>query len=289
MKKVICPICKANQGTAISDSGKFNLYVCQKCKNGFISPVPKNSSDYYPKIYWQHQGKLSSFREWLHNWFQQDRSKWFKKYVSKGEVLDVGSGEGVFGKMLGDRFKVTNLEYLGARVSNKYVIKADFLSWKTNKRFDGIVFLESLEHVPNPQKYLEKASSLLKKGGLILVEYPRFASLESRALGKFWLQRDIPRHLFHFTEEGLKIIAVRSKLRVLAQEGIMSYQYSPYCLLASLSQALKIPILNLRLGILKNLPTLIFLSIGAPLAFLLETFFYLIGESPIGLIVLEKH
>lgn len=288
MKKIICLICKEETRVTLKTSGFFHLYLCKSCRNGFIQPVPKNLSEYYPKIYWKHLGRFSNLRDWLHNSFQKGRVEWFKKYISKGEVLDVGSGEGVFGKTLGENFKVTNLEYPEAQVKNNSVIRVNFLSWKTSKEFDGIVFLESLEHVPNPLKYLEKAYTLLKTGGYIFIEYPRFSSFESKFLGKYWLQRDIPRHLFHFTEEGLRILAKRVNLAVVEQKGLMSYEYSPYCLLASFIQILKLPSLNLRLGIIKNIPTLLFLVIGAPLAFILETIFYLINESPLGLIVLKK-
>lgn len=285
---IICPICSEKEKIKLLDSGKFNLFLCKNCQNGFVNPVPKNISDFYPKLYWQQLGKFSSMRAWLHNSFQKTRTRWFKKYLFSGEVLDVGAGEGRFGEFLGPRFQVTNLEYPDAEVQNRTVIKTNFLKWKTNKRFNSIVFLESLEHVPNPKEYLKKASLLLKKNGYIFVEYPRFSSLESRLLGKYWLQRDIPRHLFHFTEEGLTNIAQSINLTVVEQRGIMSYQYSPYCLLASLIKICKIPTLNLRLGIIKNIPTLLFLLIGAPIAFILETIFYLLNESPLGLIVLNK-
>lgn len=287
-KNPSCPICLEKENIKLLDSNHFNLYLCRTCKNGFISPVPKNLSDYYPKLYWQHQGRFSYLRDGLHNWLQKDRTNWFKNYLSKGNVLDVGSGEGVFGKTLGNNFNTVNLEYPRAQVENKSVIKKNFLSWKTNLKFNGIVFLESLEHVSNPQKYLEKASSVLRKDGYIFVEYPRFSSFESRVLGRYWLQRDIPRHLFHFTEKGLRNIANRASLKVVEQKGLMSYQYSPYSLLASFVQIIKLPSLNLRLGVVKNIPTLLFLLIGAPFAFILETIFYLIGESPLGLIVLRK-
>lgn len=288
MKTVICAICNKKTNVTLLNPGEFNLYFCKECKNGFIYPQPKNLSKFYPKIYWQCLGKFSSFRQWLHDSFQQTRANLFKKYISEGEVLDVGSGEGRFGNLLGEHFNVTNLEYPGALISNKDVIKADFLKWKTNKRFNAIVFLESLEHVTDPQKYLQKSASLLKPDGLILVEYPRFSSIESKILGKYWLQRDIPRHLFHFTEKGLSNTAEKANLKVVAQTGVMSFQYSPYCLLASIQQFVRLPILNLRLGILKNVPTLLFLLIGSPMAFILEAIFYIIGESPIGLIVLKK-
>lgn len=283
-----CPLCLEKKNIQLLDSNRFSLYFCKNCKNGFVYHVPKDISKYYPEIYWQNLGKFSSLREGLHNSFQKLRVSWFKKYISKGNVLDVGSGEGRFGEMLGQNFNVTNLEFPGAKVKNKDVLKVNFLNWRTNKNFDAIVFLESLEHVHNPLEYLKKAASLLKTGGLIFVEYPRFGSLESKILGKYWLQRDIPRHLFHFTERGLRNIADRANLKVIKETEIMSFQYSPYCLLASVGQMLGMSTLNLRLGIIKNIPNLIFLSVGAPLAFIFEIMFYLIGESPLGLIILKK-
>lgn len=287
VKKLTCPLCSSRQ-IKLMDKNKYNLYFCSFCKNGFVNPQPKNIDEFYPKIYWQNLGKFSSLRQGLHNSFQKTRVRWFRKYISKGNILDVGSGEGMFGKMLGQNFNVTNLEFPGAKVKNKNIVKVDFLTWKTKKRFDAIVFLESLEHVINPSLYLKKTTSLLKKDGLIFVEYPRFDSIESRVLGKYWLQRDIPRHLFHFTEKGLKNMAERTNLKVITQTEIMSFQYSPYCLLASLQQLVGLPILNLRLGIIKNTPTLLFLLIGTPLAFFLEFILYIIGQAPIGVIIFKK-
>lgn len=288
MTKISCSSCKNKTNIEILDAGQFNLYLCNNCKNGFVYPIPKSLSKYYPKIYWQHPGKFSKIRNWLHNSLQKDRVSWFRKYLSSGTVLDVGSGEGSFGKFLGEGFRVTNLEAPFAQVDNKKVIKANFLSWKPKQKFNGIVFLESLEHVQNPQAYLKKASILLKKGGYIFVEYPRFSSLESRIFGKYWLNRDIPRHLVHFTEVGLRAIARKVSLEVVSQKGIMSYQYSPYCLVASMMNVLGMKTLNLRLGLLYNTPVLIFLTLMAPLSFLLETIFFYLGQSPVGLIVLRK-
>lgn len=285
---IVCPVCLEKKRIHPLTISEFSLYLCKECSNGFVYPVPKNLSIYYPEIYWQNKGKFSQFREALHVSFQQTRARWFKKYISEGSVLDVGSGEGVFGKILGEKFNVTNLEYPGAKVRNENVVKVNFLNWKTNKKFDAIVFLESLEHVSDPVNYLKKATSLLNKNGLIFVEYPQFDSLESRILGKYWLQRDIPRHLLHFTKDGLRYIAKKNNLKVVTQEGILSYQYSPYCLLAGAIQILHLPTLNLRLGVIKNLPILTFLVLGAPIAFILETFFYFFGESPVGLLILKK-
>lgn len=288
MSKLFCPICKSSFQVEVLEKGKFTLYICKNCGNGFVSPVPKNMERYYPALYWQYQGIFSKFRKWLHYSFQKKRIGYLKGYLSKGEILDVGSGEGVFGKLLCPKFKITNLEYPGAKIENNNIIKADFLKWHVRKKFDAIFFLESLEHVAYPQQYLVKARKLLKDNGYIFVEYPRFNCFESKILGEHWLQRDIPRHLFHFTDRGLAKIARRVNLKAVAQKCVLSYEYSPYCLLVSVMNILKIRPLNLRKGLTYNIPTFLFLAVFSPISFLAETILYFFNQSPTGLMVLKK-
>ena len=83
-----CSICLEETNIQLLDSNRFNLYFCNNCNNGFVHPVPKNIFKYYPEIYWQNLGKFSSLRQSLHDSFQKTRVRWFKKYISKGDVLD---------------------------------------------------------------------------------------------------------------------------------------------------------------------------------------------------------
>ncbi|TSC87781.1 MAG: type 11 methyltransferase [Microgenomates group bacterium Gr01-1014_7] len=287
-KQVFCPNCKHKTDIEILDTGQFNLYLCNSCKNGFLYPIPKNLSKYYPKIYWQYPGQLSYIRSTLHNLLQIRRKNWVKKYIKSGKILDVGAGEGVFGKTLGPNFAVTNLESPFAKVANKNVVKADFLKWKTDKKFDGIVFLESLEHVPSPQDYLKKARSLLNKNGYILVECPRFDSWESKLFKDKWLHLDIPRHLAHLTREGLGILASRNNLKVINQSGVLIYEFSPYCFTVSLMRLLKIKPLNLKERSISNLTSMTMALILLPLGVVAETIFHLFDQDPVELSVFQK-
>lgn len=284
----LCPNCNSNRDISIIDSNKFDLFFCNECSNGFLFPVPKNLNNYYPQEYWQFPGQLAFIRKGLHDLLQFRRKRWVTKYLSDGEILDVGAGEGVFGKILGPKFKVTNLEFPSARVKNKNVLKKDFIKWKTEKKFDGIVFLESLEHVPNPQKYIGKAASLLKKGGYIFIECPRFDSLESKFFGEYWLHRDLPRHLSQLTEKGLAILAKRCKLANVNQGGILLYEYSPYCFVISLMFKLGIKTPNLKRNFLSNVYPLFLLIILSPIAFIAETVFYYLKQAPVELSVFQK-
>lgn len=287
-KQIFCPNCKYRTDLEILDTGQFNLYLCNSCKNGFIYPIPTNLSKYYPKIYWQFPGQLSYIRFALHKLLQHRRKSLIERYLKFGKILDVGAGEGLFGKTLGRNFEVTNLEAPFAKVSNKNIVKVDFLKWKTNKKFDGIVFLESLEHVPCPQEYLKKAKSLLNIGGYIFVECPRFDSWESKLFKDKWLHLDIPRHLAHLTREGLGILASRNNLKVICQSGMLIYEFSPYCFTVSLMLLLKIKPLNLKEKSISSLVSMIMALIILPLGVVAETIFHLFDEDPVELSVFQK-
>lgn len=285
---VKCPNCKKGDDVYKIDFVKDQLFFCNACNNGFLYPIPKNLFSFYPPSYWRYPGQLSYIRSSLHTLLQIRRKNWVEKYIKSGKILDVGAGEGVFGKILGHKFEVTNLESPFARVSNKDVIKTDFLKWKTGKKFDGIVFLESLEHVPSPQEYLKKAKSLLNKGGYIFVECPRFDSWESKLFKDKWLHLDIPRHLAHLTREGLGILASRNNLKVVSQSGVLIYEFSPYCFAVSLMRLLKIKPLNLREGLINNLTPMIMALIILPLAVVSETIFHFFNQDPVELSVFQK-
>jgi len=57
--------------------------------------------------------------------------------------------------------------------------------------YDAITAWAVLEHVHDPMAYFQKASQVLKKGGLFVFQMPNFVSTASRCL--FW--EDVPRQL----------------------------------------------------------------------------------------------
>lgn len=81
---------------------------------------------------------------------------------------------------------------------------------------DVVTFVHSLEHVPDPLTYLEKAAYVLRDGGVLAVVVPNIASLCSTAMGESWpwLERDW--HYYHFTPATLRALAIQAGFEVLA-------------------------------------------------------------------------
>jgi 2-polyprenyl-3-methyl-5-hydroxy-6-metoxy-1,4-benzoquinol methylase len=98
----------------------------------------------------------------------------------EGALLDIGCGNGAFMRAFGDRrplWQMTGLE-LDARnqasiaaipgVVNLHVGTIEAL----HARFDLIVLVHALEHIPHPIQYLRELGGRLNLGGMVLIEVP---------------------------------------------------------------------------------------------------------------------
>lgn len=266
---------------------EFHIIFCNNCLLGVTYPAPENIGNFYPEIYWKSPDITGILKDILYKLSQTRRKKWIKKYLNEGEILDVGSGEGIFGKSLPAQYKVTNLDIPDAEIKNPDVIKKDFIKWQTKQKFAAVVFWESLEHTLNSAKYIQKTRSILKKHGLVMVEYPRFDSLESKIFSKYWFHLDPPRHLTHLTLKGLIKMLKDNNFKILSYQSVMAPEYSLGGFVASVLAVLGINTSDL----FKKRDSLLYLIILSPillLAFPWQIFLYLVNQSPIGLIIARK-
>jgi SAM-dependent methyltransferase len=119
-----------------------------------------------------------------------------------GPVLDVGAGEGT----LVDALEARGREVIGLERGSS---RSDFRDAAIEQvggdgTWAAIVLWHALEHLPRPGAAIREAARLLKPGGVIAIAVPNNASLQAGAFGDEWLHLDIPRHLVHLTDGGLK-------------------------------------------------------------------------------------
>lgn len=266
--------------------GLFSLFWCGGCRSGFTFPQPKNINDYYPEDYWGGEKGLGRVRRIVFKFFQRRRVDWVRsEFKFRARILDVGSGEAEFAEAVKDEFKVFSLENRDSKVKNRIVLKMDFLKFEPKEKFDGIVFWESLEHVEDPQKYIVHAGKLLKTGGRIFVEYPKFNCLESKIFGESWFHLDLPRHLVHFTKEGIVDVFERNKLSVHYISDVLALEYCVPGFFMSCMSVIS-PTIN-RFKFLNGW-ALVLLSPLILVGFILECVLFTINQSPIGLLILKK-
>lgn len=231
----LCPWCKSNEFTLYVEArdwrhsipGNYNLYSCARC--GLIMQIPFPSwekiSTYYPGNYVSFQ---NTNRE--EDWFSytikrlgyKERISLVNEYTDTGEWMDVGCGTGEFLEYLQHvkKWNLYGVEPIKEAVqiaeerTNLPIINTTFenLSGFEDISFDVITMWEVIEHLYNPISALEKASKLLKPGGILVMSTPNLSALDRLLFGKYWAGYDLPRHLFLFSTLTLENICNSFKL-----------------------------------------------------------------------------
>lgn len=137
--------------------------------------------------------------------------------IKPGKILEAGCGSG---------FRLSKLRSIGwnaigqdvdakavdfARSNGEEVVlgeldQADLPS----DNFDAIVSNHVFEHVSNPLEFLRSCYRLIKPGGHLVLITPNPSSLGHQKWGKDWYCLDPPRHLFLFSPDGIKALAMKA-------------------------------------------------------------------------------
>ncbi len=98
-------------------------------------------------------------------------------------ILDVGCGDGLLFEKLQSFGSVTGVEAdpntmtADSRWRNQIYCQRFDQSFQPSQRFDVILMLDILEHLPNPQAAIRHACSLLTDGGYLIATVPAFNEL----------------------------------------------------------------------------------------------------------------
>lgn len=134
--------------------------------------------------------------------------------IPKGDLLDVGCGEGHFLAQM----KEAGWHVLGSELSEelaqiareKYlvpVITGPFLeAGFPSEKFDVVTLNHVIEHVYCPITVLQECWRILKPGGRLVVTTPNTESLGHRLFGRDWRGLEPPRHLYLFSHKSLKTV-----------------------------------------------------------------------------------
>lgn len=179
-------------------------------------PIPENLDSYYKSSrYLSHAADEEKNLENLAYTFVQQINLKLKKVILKkfaapgALVLDYGCGTGDFLKFISKDYIVKGFEP-NTKAAGKAAVKIGYSHMITSlediedRSLDVITLWHVLEHIPQPEIFLQKLQTKLKSNGSIIIAVPNFLSDDAKKYKEFWAAWDVPRHLYHFSKEGMK-------------------------------------------------------------------------------------
>ncbi|MEM7186027.1 MAG: class I SAM-dependent methyltransferase [Bacteroidota bacterium] len=187
---------------------------------GFLETCPQPSKEDLPS-YYESESYIShtdSKKGLLSFLYQQVKQYSLRKKVGlikrlngdAARLLDIGAGTGDFLKQAKQAgWKVTGVEpSQGARslAKEKGLELFEMLESLPNEKYEVITLWHVLEHLPDLEASLERIYSLLAPNGHLVIAVPNFSSWDATHYRSHWAAFDVPRHLWHFSQDAMRAI-----------------------------------------------------------------------------------
>jgi len=208
---------------------EFHMVACRGCGHVYLDPRP--SSDdlgaIYPSNYYSFVGTRDGLVARAQRVWESGKVKLYRELIGGGpkRILDVGCGDGRLLSLLeefGDPdWTLAGLEFDEAAVARcralgfeAFALRVeDFAALPEQQaNYDAVVMLQLIEHVDDPVLVCERVFSLLRPGGVFIIETPDLDGLDYRLFKKrWWGHYHFPRHWNLFSRDSL--------VRMLAERG----------------------------------------------------------------------
>ena len=221
----ICVIC--NRKVRLTDK-HYEIFKCDYCTHVFT--VKKcEDSELYSDTYF-----LKTHKNWFNNPDYRLFSfvhKNIKKLLKKDSlaICDLGCGKGVFLKYY--RRLDSDSELFGVDlVRNSYpsinFISEDFSRLDINKKFDVMCSFSVIEHLGEPQLFVDKIKKYLSADGVVIISTINNNSMIHKIghlLKQFGIKSAYERlysshHLQYFTNKSLRFLLEKNGFQVILQE-----------------------------------------------------------------------
>ncbi|MNJ91748.1 Ubiquinone biosynthesis O-methyltransferase [compost metagenome] len=237
-----CKICEAPLGNIVKvkemmlgTRDEFDYGQCTECGTIQILNAPESMENYYPYYYYSFKQivpELSrqplikrifgDFR--MKRKYKRNNTEIFQylkplQILPSQKILDVGCGKG---KLICEMFNhgFENVQGIDKFVTEEYdynynvkVVKKDLAELEDNS-YDLLMMHHVLEHMDQPYEELRKCYNLLKPGGYLVIRIP-VVGKAWEIYGANWIQLDAPRHLYIYTEESMKLLAMKTGFNII--------------------------------------------------------------------------
>lgn len=217
-----CLVCNG----ALGESGMPGLLSCTNCR--FVTADVSLSDEALTALYGKDYFHGDEYRDYVadrrtHERHFRARLRTLLRFVNEPhhkDLFEIGCAYGFFLSVAAPAFRTVSgidislpaTEY-ARRELGLPVITGDFLALP-NVSADVICMWDTIEHLRSPAEYIQRASAVLKPGGVIAITTGDIGSAVARWRGKKWRQIHPPTHLHYFSKQTLRQLLERNNFRV---------------------------------------------------------------------------
>lgn len=230
-----CPVCNGNKFAHYLSAEDytvshetFELQLCTDCRFVMTNPRPEDNalaSYYESPAYISHNNRGATLLDQLYKISRYFTLRWKHRIVQKNSstpvtsILDFGCGTGAFLQVCKKHnIAITGIEpaerpRAQALLHTGGPILAD-LSQLT-AHFDAITAWHVMEHVSDIHETLRTLKARLAPQGTLFIAVPNHMSYDANSYRQYWAGYDVPRHLWHFTQQTLQRTIAQHQLNLV--------------------------------------------------------------------------
>jgi SAM-dependent methyltransferase len=214
---VLCPLCGApvHVGQSVGD---YPVQICARCDFEFLYPQPDDTAlaATYNDNYFLH-GRVVEAEERMSSMKRATAVRYMdmigRLVPERGcRLLEIGCGHGDMlvearkrgYEVAGVEFSAHAVEIANRRLGGSTVSEGSIDTVELPAEyFDLVAFVDVIEHVRDPEVFLQRVHSVLKPGGMAFLITPSLGSWSRRAMGPKWIEYKVE-HLFYFSERSIR-------------------------------------------------------------------------------------
>lgn len=224
-----CTICDSNNTKIKYLKNEYRILHCLDCDHLFtdFKPTPEMVDQIYSDDYFFKGG--AGYDDYtLEKDMLIKRGEYYagkiNKFMSAGEVLDVGAAAGFLLKGFENKgWKGTGIEpnnYMveyGKNIVGVNIRKGTIETIELEYKFDLVILVQVVAHIYDLQNSIDKIYNLLKPDGKVLIETWDKGSITARIFGKNWHEYSPPSTLNYFSKKTLTQLMSQHNFSEVAQ------------------------------------------------------------------------
>ncbi len=219
-----CPLCRGSRTRPRYRHGEYTIFACRSCRGGFAWPRLGRSGlgGVYNATYAEtYAAGVMQSQEFARRRFEQLQHA-FGRYAPtfmdpiRVRVLDIGCASGgLLAEFSRRGWRAEGVEYSEtlaalARSSGLEVHVGDFLALDLPPHaYDLVTMFHVIEHFDDPSAAVAKCHSLLRDGGMLVMETPNWRGIGALVRRSRWSHIMPPEHLNYFGPAALSGLARR--------------------------------------------------------------------------------